>query len=166
MANHVHFFKGTGRLVYDPKRPGMKKRTRPSGANTIDWWCILQVDREITRYYRWWVNRHKWGMTAVQPDWLCQPSWDAHISVVRGERIRPEFRDHWKAYDGEIVNFEYAHYPFLADNRQNRYANDGDFWMVDVRCQRITEIRGELGLRTHHNYHLTVGRTYDVRLNP
>lgn len=162
MDNYA-YHKSMGRIVYDPNRPGMRNKKRASGANTVAWWCILEVDKEITRYYRWWVERHLWGLTAVRPGWLCLPSWDGHVSVVRGEVPRPQYREAWQKYHGTKVEFEYAHYPFCADNRDNRYADDGDFWMVDVRCPLIDLIRDELGLRTHHKYHLTVGRTYDSR---
>jgi hypothetical protein len=153
-----------GRIKYDPPRPGMRKKTRASGRSNKDWWCILKVDKEITRYYRWWIQHHMWGWTVVQPDWLCQPSWDAHVSIVRGEQPRTN-RDTWCKYDGEKVEFRYAHYPrrTTMEDRKNRYTKDGDFWFVDVECPRIDEIRTELGLRSNFRYHLTVGRTYDNR---
>jgi hypothetical protein len=41
-------FRDTGLIVYDPNRGTMKTR--------ITNWCVLQVDKEITRYYRWWAR--------------------------------------------------------------------------------------------------------------
>ena len=163
MDNYA-YFTATGRILYDPKRPGMRKVTRASGASNIDWWCVLLVDKEITRYYRWWVQRHLWAWTAVQPDWLCQPSWDGHVSIVRGETPRMN-HDMWRKYQGEKVEFRYAHYPrrTTMDDRKRRYSKDGDFWFVNVECPRIDEIRSELGLQSNFRYHLTVGRTYDNR---
>lgn len=163
MDNYA-YFTATGRIQYDPPRPGMKTRTRRSGSSTTDWWCILKVDREITRYYRWWIGRHLWGRTAIRPDWLCLPSWDAHVSIVRGEKPRQN-AEMWRKYEGEQVEFQYAHYPrqTTAEDRLRRYAKDGDFWFVNVVCPRIDEIRAELGLRSNFRYHLTVGRTYDNR---
>ena len=159
---HHHF--AMGRIKYDPPRPGMRKRTRASGASNLDNWCILQVDKEITRYYRWLIQRRYWGWTAIHPDWLCQPSWDAHVSIVRGEQLRRN-HDLWKKYDGVEVQFKYAHNPrqTTMEDRLNRYAKDGDFWFIDVECPLIDHIRDEHGLRVHHRYHLTVGRTYDNR---
>ncbi len=164
MDNYAHYHTAIGRIKYDPPRPGMRKRTRASGANNKDYWCILQVDTEITRYYRWWIQRHLWAWTAVQPDWLCQPSWDAHVSVIRGEHPRQNL-DLWRKYDGVKVEFKYAHYPrkTTMEDRDNRYTKDGDFWFIDVECPLIDHIRAELGLSTHFHYHLTVGRTYDSR---
>lgn len=155
MDNSVYSLRSTGTLVYDPKRGSMKRRTK--------WWCVLNVDREITRYYRWLISRRFWGLTAMKEDWLCQPSWDAHISVVRGETPGQEFRGLWGKYSGEKVEFWYSPNLVFANNRERRYADDGDFWMLDVHCPRITEIREELGLKTFFHYHLTVGRTYDGR---
>jgi len=64
---------GHGYIKYDPYRPGLKKKK--------DWWAIVKIDREITRYYRWWVMKERWID-------LCQPSWDAHISIIRGDGMR------------------------------------------------------------------------------
>ena len=163
MDNYA-YFTAMGRIQYDPPRPGMRARSRVSGRRNQEWWCILKVDREITRYYRWWIGRHLWGRTAIQEDWLCLPSWDAHVSMVRGEKPRKNL-DWWGKYEGEQVEFRYAHYPrqTTMEDRERRHAKDGDFWFVNVECPRIDEIRQELGLRTHYRYHLTVGRTYDNR---
>ena len=159
----ISYFTGVGYIQYNPSRPGMKAQSVSSGRKNHQWWCILKVDREITRYYRWWIGRRYWGQTAIQSNWICQPSWDAHVSIVRGET--PRVKNHWQAYNGEKVEFQYAHYPrqTTIEDRQTRHAKDGDFWFVDVICPRITEIRQELGLRTFSKSHLTVGRTYDSR---
>lgn len=133
--------KGSGKIIYDPKRGAMKKRTK--------WWCVVNVDREITRYYRWWINKqyHIKG--------LCRPSWDAHISIIRGEKPEDDLMHLWKKYNGEIVTFEYEHFPKIAKNKQ-----DGHFWLVNVRCDKFLQIRKELNRPTNWNLHLTVGRTY------
>ena len=165
MDNYAHYHTALGCIKYDPPRHGMRKQSRASGRKNHEFWCILQVDREITRYYRWMIERRHWGLTAIQPDWLCQPSWDAHVSIVRGETPR-EHAELWKKYDGVKVEFKYAHYPrkTTMEDRDRRFAKDGDFWFVDVECPLIDHIRAELGLKTHFRYHLTVGRTYDNRI--
>jgi len=134
--------KSVGKLVYDPYRGDMKHRT--------EWWCVVQIDREITRYYRYWV-RQRYGIE------LFQPSWDAHISVVRGEKPP---RLHWKKHVGEIIEFEYGIEPYNGNAPNSKRNNAEMFWMIDVFCPRFGEIRAELGLRTFYNYHLTIGRTY------
>ena len=37
---------------------------------------------------------------------LCQPSWDAHISIIRGEKPPKGLEHLWKKYDGQKVEFE------------------------------------------------------------
>jgi hypothetical protein len=151
MDNCIPTFKSTGKLIYDPRRPGMKRR--------INWWSVIMVDREITRYYRWWVKRMFWGRTSVNENWLCEPSWNAHISVVRGEKPPLDKMNLWKKYHGEIIEFHYEHYPIRGGSNTSS-TEKGQFWLIEVHCPRITEIRDELGLKTFYKYHLTIGRTY------
>lgn len=132
-------FTTEGRIIYDPARPGMKRGT--------DWWVIASVDRDITAYYRWWVrNRYH-----IQ---LCEPAWNAHVSIVRGERIRPEFQEAWKRLHGKKIQIQYGHVVKQVEAKPH-------FWYVSAHAPEIDEIRGELGLPTNFSYHLTVGRTYD-----
>jgi hypothetical protein len=142
MTTNSH--KGTAKIIYDPLRPGMKRRTER--------WIIANSDREVGRYYRWWVKKE----LHIE---LFQPSWGEHISLVRGEYIQDEYKHLWKKYDGEIITFEYEH-----NVRWSGDTTTGDrpewFWFVDVRCPRIDEIRAELGLKTFFKYHMTIGRTY------
>ena len=131
----------TGRIIYDPYRPGMKRRT--------EWWAIVRVDREIARLLRWWVKKE------LHID-LNQQSWEPHISIVRGERPK-EHPEAWGAYQNEIVTFEYVQNPRKTKGGRN---DEGWFWYVDVYCPRIQEIRAELGLKTFYKSHLTFGRIY------
>lgn len=136
--------RGTGIIQYDPPRPGMKRKT--------DWWAIVRVDREITRYYRWWVKNRYWID-------LCQPSWDAHISIIRGEKPANHLMHLWKKYDGQKIEFEYKH-----DVRQSGDTTGWDrpdhFWFVDVRAPVLNDIRAELERPVGWNFHLTIGRTW------
>lgn len=141
--------KGTGKIIYDPHRPGLKSKT--------DWWCVANTDSEICRYYRWWV----WRRYMIK---LEKPAWGAHISIIRGEVPQEQFRDGWKKHHGEIIEFEYS--PIV------RYSGDttGDrpnwFWFVDVWCPKMNDIRKELGLKWRDDngepfkFHITIGRTY------
>lgn len=137
--------KSTGKIVYDPKRGSMKSRT--------DWWCVVDVDREITRHLRWWVKKEYWVD-------LCQPSWDAHISIIRGEKPRPNLMHLWKKYQGERVEFEYD-----LNIRRSGDTTGGDrpnhFWFVNIKCPKLIEIRKELKLPYNWNLHLTIGRQYE-----
>lgn len=141
-----------GRIIYDPARPGMKKR--------VDWWAILTADREITRYYRWWVDKEILNPMFVEGHGLKQPSWDAHVSIIRGEKPAEDKMHLWKKYHGQEVEFTYKH-----GVRQSGDTTGWDrpnwYWFVDVKCELIDQIREELGYRTGWTHHLTIGRTYD-----
>ena len=128
----------TGIIQYDPPRPGMKRRT--------EWWAIIKVDREITRYYRWWVMNRYWID-------LKQPAWDAHISIVRGEKPSKNKMHLWKKYHGQLVEFKYSHNVFQAEKPE--------FWVVEVDCPMVRQIRREFGFPSNWNSHITIGRTYD-----
>jgi len=149
----IERLKTTGIITYDPYRGGMKRRTA--------WWCVANIDREITRYYRWLIMREYWAHTAINPDWLKGPAWDAHVSVVRGEEPRGEdLKELWKKYDGERVTIEYDSYPQFNKVTTGFGGKPGTFWFINAYCPEITYIRNELGLKTFHNSHLTIGKVY------
>ena len=128
--------KSTGRIVYDPFRGSMKRRT--------EWWAVVEVDKEITRYYRWWIQRR------YHIHSLVAPAWDAHISIIRGEKPEDDLMHLWKKYHGKIVEFEYMHDP--------RRSKRDDYWTLEVRCPFIMNIRKELRRPTHWPPHLSVGK--------
>ena len=130
-------FTSTGVIKYDPPRPGMKKRTH--------WWAIVKIDKEITRYYRWWVKNR------FHVD-LYQPSWDAHISIIRGEKPADDKRYLWKKYDGRKVEFKYSHVV--------QQAKKPEFWLVEVECDLLKQIRKEFEFPTNWKFHITIGRTW------
>lgn len=143
-------FKSTGRILYDPPRPGMKRRTQ--------WWAIVSVDREITRYMRYWINQQRNPLKLDGHD-LCQPSWDAHISIVRGEQ--PRQNEHlWRKYHGQKIDFYYDHNVRQSGDTTG-WDRPNHFYFINVDCPFLDQIRQELGLITNWRYHLTIGRTYD-----
>lgn len=131
----------TGKIVYDPNRGDMKSHTA--------WWCVAEVNRELTRYYRWWVQRE----TGIV---LNQPSWDAHVSIIRGEKDCAKLPELWKKHNNKNVIIQYEH-------GNVRYAKDKDqpgyFFWINVTCPEFDQIRQELGLRSGWKYHITIGRT-------
>jgi hypothetical protein len=153
--------KSVARIVYDPYRGGMNRNTKG--------WCVADVDRELTRYLRWWTDRELTNITGVEGYGISQPSWDAHISIVRGMgdlRNVPEdmLRNLWGKYEGREVEFEYT----LDVRQSGDKAVDGfdpkeHFWFVTIWSDEMTYIRKELGLPYDWNLHLTYGRTYDER---
>ena len=139
----LYTHRGSGKVVYDPKRGGMK-------SNTTNW-CVIELDREITRYYRWWLQKERHII-------LQQPAWDAHISVVRGERLTPEQMKTWKKQQGRIVDFVYEHGDIQVSKDKDA---PGHFFWIRVDCPAVDEIRTELGLVASWKYHhITIGRTY------
>ncbi len=143
--------KTSGKLIYDPHRGEMKART--------DWWCVVNVDREITRYYRWWLQYTK--HIYLQP-----PSFDAHVSVIRGEKPIPNLMHLWKKYQGQKFDLEYGHVGSVQEVRSHRHVhgeNSGTFYIVPVHCPQLIDIRRELKLKTDWPLHLTIGRTYEYQ---
>ena len=135
---------GTGKIIYDPYRPGLKHKGKDK------WWVIVDVDKEITRYYRWWVKKQFWLD-------LCKPSWDAHISIIRGEKPADHLLHLWKKYHGQTIEFQYSH-----DVRQTGIRSDrpDHYWFVDVDAPVLNDIRTELERPTGWKFHLTIGRTW------
>lgn len=144
----MDFHVGSGTIVYDPYRGDMKRRGKG--------WCVVEVDREITRYYRWWMKYQ--NHIHLQP-----PSWDAHISIVRGERLDPSVQHLWKKYHGQKVQFAYQHVSYYKTARSglSESADNGMYYWVDVDCPLMDTIRAELNLKRGWRFHITFGRTYE-----
>lgn len=138
----VDYHRGSGVIKYDPYRAEMKNRTA--------WWCIVDVDREITRYYRWWLRKEQHLI-------LEQPSWDAHISVIRGEPACKQRPDLWKKYHGKRVDFQYEH-GIIKSHPDLKLG--GRFYWVNLECPELAYIRKEMGLPVGWHFHITIGRTY------
>lgn len=138
MVNYHH---GSGRIVYDPYRGEMK---------TAPFWCVVDVDKEITRYYRWWLQKEKHIL-------LQKPAWDAHISIVRGEQACSKHPQLWRKFHGQTVDFLYEHGNIRVGKDKDQ---PGQFYWIDVECPKLSLIRAELGLPKGWRFHITIGRTY------
>lgn len=139
----MNWIEAEGRILYDPHRANMKSNT--------NWWCVIDADKEITRYYRWWLQKEKHIL-------LNQPAWDAHVSVVRGERSVQRNQSLWKKYHNRRVKFRYEHGDVQISKDKDQ---PGWFYWIRVDCPMVDEIREELGLVASWKYHhLTIGRTY------
>ena len=144
----MQLLEGTGVLTYDPYRPGLKTKK--------DWWIVVNTDNEICRYYRWWV----WNRYMID---LQNPSWGAHLSVLRGGKPAEDKMHLWKKYQGETIKFKYeafVRHTGITGNEPNI------FWYVDAWSDRLGEIRDELGFTNTFDgkkikYHLTCGKTWD-----
>jgi len=156
------WYKTRGTILYDPPRPGMKRKAVDTGTErgikySIDWWCVIQVhDYDLARYYRWWVQSQKWIK-------LHPPAWGAHVSITRGEEPSDELKHFWKKHDQLEIELEYRHGVRNAGDKWceedgPRREGQSDFWFIDVRHPLIREIRDELGFESNWNSHMTVGR--------
>jgi hypothetical protein len=133
----TNWVKATGKLVYEPKRPELRK-TRQND----DWWLIVETDPRIANYYNWWVER-MWGLR------LQLPAWKAHVTVLDGRYpVKPEFRNMWKAHAGEIITFEY----------NVEFEQHWKFFALPVRSKKLNDYRKELGFKPINNMHITFGR--------
>jgi hypothetical protein len=65
-----------------------------------------------------------------------KPRWAAHITVVRSEKETPFLTEHWGKYEDEEITFCY-------DPKVNI---DPKYCWLNVWCDRLSEIRTELGL--------------------
>jgi hypothetical protein len=147
----MNWLTSSGIIRYDPPRGDMKTRTQ--------WWCVIEADDEIARYYRWWVDRHVLNPLGFDKLGLHKPAWGAHISIVRGEQPRPEDMHHWKEHDGREIEFEYS--PDVVQTGQNPDKPRPDhFWFLPIRCPLAVQIRDDFGLYTSYTLHMTIGRTY------
>jgi hypothetical protein len=134
-------YESKGVLYYNPKR----------GKNQdASWWLILDVDKELTRYYRWWVMR-EFGLR------LHEPSWNAHATIVRGEA--PPNIHAWKKYEGREIVFSVQHVVRQAGDTTG-WDRPDCYWFVDIFSSELSMIREELGFPPKEKYHITIGRTY------
>ncbi len=146
------WLEGSGRCVYDPPRPAMKnKKTK--------WWVVLDVDTEITRYYRWWADKEVLNPLGFDKGGLKQPAFDAHISVLRGEEPPADKMHLWRKHHNEIIPFRYR--PIIRRSGDTTgWDRDDAFWFIDIDCPMLDDIRTEFGFRIGYKYHLTIGRLY------
>lgn len=128
---------GTGTIVYDPVRMGMKQNTK--------WWCIVNVDNgnEIARLFRWHLSRHFLdGIDFVQQSWNC------HVSIIRGEIPSQDTMHLWGKYNNQKVSFEYS-----VELKQNK-----EFWFVEIEAPHLVNIRKEFCKPADWPLHMTIGK--------
>ena len=116
-----------------------------------DWWLVVHICPELGRYYRrgfnWW-NRFAGGLVG-------DTKWGPHISVVRKEE--PLYWKRWDSYHEIDIEFEY----------EAKYETDGKHLWLPISCERLLDIREELGLRRRPYYglHATLGVYHKISEN-
>lgn len=140
----MEWFETKAKIVYDPYRGGMKRKT--------EWWAVAEVDKELTRYFRYIIEK-KHGIR------LLPPSWDAHVSIIRGEM--PRNGTDWGFRDREEITLRYANVPRFSGDTSEVHDRSGYFWFVDVDSPDILQIRQHYDRPHNWKFHLTIGRTYE-----
>jgi hypothetical protein len=115
------------------------------------YWLVVDVDPEIVNFVR-----------ALLPPYikLNKQKYSPHITVVRNEV--PPNKDKWNLYNGEKIEFEYD--PSVK--------NGTIYWWLNAYCDRLCEIREELGLTPHSDltkppndescFHITIGNNKPI----
>ncbi len=89
--------------------------------------AVLWVDQELADYYRRLIPKYHYAQ---------KPMYPAHITVVRTAKETPTKMDAWGKYEGEQIEFDY----------QDEVLNDGTYFYLRVKSERLGDIREELGL--------------------
>lgn len=152
-------FETYGHIKYNPRRGSLKRGT--------NWWLTIELDNnELSRYYRWWIDKVWWEADSkpVKRNYH-KPPHHSHISIIRGEKPLRNI-DQWGKYRAnEQVTFRYS--PVVKQTSSAFYADEPDqFWFLEVEWKDYTEFRKYYGLKWEHNNkpfhgHITVARTYD-----
>jgi hypothetical protein len=131
-------FKSPGKIVFDPLPISGNKEKMFK-----DWWSIVTIEGDVDNYYRWFLQK-RYGLK------LQRPAWGSHISFIRGEEVSKEIWDTFKSkLSGTEIEFEYESEP----------KSNGIHWWLTVHCDRLKDIREEMGLPRSGKWglHLTLG---------
>jgi hypothetical protein len=106
-------------------------------------WLLVEISDDLGIYYRSLINSYS-RSTVLQ-----KPMNGEHITVIAGKYEVANHSPNWRKYEGEKIEFQYS------SDIQTDYCY---FWLP-VTCNRIEEIRIELGLKPTIKcpWHITVG---------
>jgi len=126
-----------GRIIYNPTTYDHKDKKESEN------WVIVETSRDFGLLYRYFL--YKQTGTILQSSF-----WGSHISIVRGEKISPKYKNvFWKKYHNQEVVFSYD--PYVMDN--------GLHWWVLVYSDLLKTLRKELclSLSAIPPFHMTLG---------
>lgn len=112
---------------------------------------VIWVDKGISDFYRSMIPKYHYPQPQM---------YDAHITVVRtGLEQQNIAMEHWGKHSGEEIVFQYS----------NVVKFDGKYFFLDVDCDRIGDIREELGLSRYRRndnkkYHITIGNNKNCQI--
>lgn len=134
-GHRCYTFQTPGVIHYDPQR----------GKKIDPYWCIIEADKELTRYYRAQFKT-RYGIE------LYPPSFDAHVSLLRGEAEHtPKMDTQWGFFKDKEVEIWYD---------SNIYWNNQHVWL-NTYCEQYFDIREFYDVRdwnTKDFGHLTIGK--------
>ena len=128
-----------GKLVYNPVRPGFNKDKKR--LKTL----VLELNPGfLNRYYSWFLKQE-------HGPWmdLAHPMYGYHVTVISWKERVGNHVD-WFKFVGEQVTIEYD---------PTSLAEKFGFWYVNVKSDRLIQIREAYGLPPKHDVmHMTIGR--------
>lgn len=129
-------YKTTGIILFSPTRTIEKSEIN----NPC--WCIIGIDDELSKYYRYVCNK----LFHIK---LQSPKWGPHITIIRNEFLDtvPEI---WKSLDRKEIEIEYT----------NKIKTNGKhFWLPIINNDKYYDIREKMGIldKPEINFHLTFG---------
>jgi hypothetical protein len=89
---------------------------------------VITLSRDFGAYYRSLIPKS----LPVQA-----PKYPPHVTVIRSGRDVPTNLEAWGKYQGDIIEFQYPSYVHVGR----------DYYWLEVWCDRLEEIRVELGLQ-------------------
>lgn len=125
-------FHTPGKIIYDPKRNGMKTNNEN--------WCVIEMDNALGDYYRHQFYK-RFGIQ------LIKPSWDIHLSVLKGKTIIEDIP--WGYKNGTETNVIYGHELFWNDTHVWLNCYCEDYWNIRNRYETVKPI---------DQGHITIGK--------
>jgi hypothetical protein len=134
-------FDSEGILKYSPKTLGNRVSDK--------WWLIIECDPEIGRYVR-----HLYRKFRFDCDTMTRPAWREHITVIRNEHPLSDRLHLWEMNEGQVMTFRVG----------LEVKTNGEYFWLDIECDRVLDIREELGLPRNPYYplHLSIGHVPQV----
>lgn len=135
----LNMFELTGIIRYS-NRKGLRKEHKQNS-------MVIEFRRDdLSDYYQWFL-RKKFG----EKYQMQNPLFNCHVTIVRGDE-RGFKSPNWGIHEGR--KFTVCVSPKLTRHWH--------FWYLPVEeTSALKALRTEVGLRAHHDYHITVAREYE-----
>lgn len=136
-------FKTYGILYYSPKALGK--------VDVQNYWLVVKLEdnNDLGKYIR-----QLFYLSTFKCYKLLRPAWKEHITVVRNlingkTNEIPTNLNAWEKYKDNKIEFEI----------ENKIENNGDYYWLPIKCEKLLDIREELGLERNPYYplHLSIG---------